>query len=105
MKNLATCSNPDSILGRSLVLVSCAAVLILAGCVFSQIASSAQLVGLEWQPVENCGSPEECFAAAVWPKERLGNILTKDQVQALKLERLRRVMDQFPDSLWAKRAG
>ena len=42
---------------------------------------------------------------AAWPKERLGNVLTRDQVVALKLERLRRVMEQFPASLWAKRAG
>ena len=48
---------------------------------------------------------EDCFTAAAWPKERLGNLLTKDQVAALKLERLRRVMEQFPASLWAKRAG
>lgn len=54
---------------------------------------------------EGCGAAEECFAAAAWPKERLGNILTKDQVVALKLERLRRVMEQFPASVWAKRAG
>lgn len=54
---------------------------------------------------EPCHSAEDCFTAAAWPKERLGNVLTKDQVAALKLERLRRVMEQFPASLWAKRAG
>ena len=54
---------------------------------------------------EACVSGEDCFMAAAWPKERLGNQLTKDQVAALKLERLRRVMEQFPASLWAKRAG
>lgn len=105
MKNLNHWSNPDSMLHRRLVPVSLAGVLILAGCMSPQSASSAQAVGSEMQQVETCGSPEECFAAAVWPKERLGNTLTKDQVLALKLERLRRVMEQFPDSLWAKRAG
>jgi soluble lytic murein transglycosylase len=35
----------------------------------------------------------------------LGNALTKDRVAALKLERLHRVMERFPASLWAKRAG
>jgi soluble lytic murein transglycosylase len=95
----------DSILCRSLAPVSLAAVLILVGCVSPRSASSAQVVGSESQQVEDCGLPEECFAAAVWPKERLGNTLRKDQVLALKLERLRRVMEQFPDSLWAKRAG
>lgn len=52
-----------------------------------------------------CESAEACFAAAAQPKERLGNQLTKDQVSALKLERLRVVMERFPGSLWAKRAG
>jgi soluble lytic murein transglycosylase len=52
-----------------------------------------------------CRSPEACFAEAAWPKERLGNVLTKDQVVALKLERLRRIMELYPASLWAKRAG
>jgi soluble lytic murein transglycosylase len=105
MKNLNHWSNPDSMLHRRLVPVSLAGILIFVGCVAPRSASSAQAVGSEVQQVETCGSPEECFAAAVWPKERLGNILTKDQVLALKLERLRRVMEQFPDSLWAKRAG
>ncbi len=56
-------------------------------------------------PAAECASAEECFAAAAWPKERLGNVLTKDQVAALKLERLRRLMERYPASLWAKRAG
>jgi len=55
--------------------------------------------------VEVCVLAEDCFTAAAWPKERLGNLLTKEQVAALKLERLRRLMEQFPASLWAKRAG
>ncbi|MEK7337123.1 MAG: hypothetical protein AAB111_06560, partial [Nitrospirota bacterium] len=53
----------------------------------------------------SCESAEECFAAAAQPKERLGNQLTKDQVSALKLERLRLVTERFPGSVWAKRAG
>lgn len=52
-----------------------------------------------------CETPEDCFRAAALPKERLGNGLSRDQVVALKLERLRRVMERFPASLWAKRAG
>lgn len=52
-----------------------------------------------------CESAEECFAAATQPKERLGIQLTKEQVLALKLERLRLVMERFPGSMWAKRAG
>lgn len=68
------------------------------------VAGSAQVA--ELLPVEvACLSGEDCFTAAAWPKERLGNQLTKDQVTALKLERLRLVMEQYPASLWAKRAG
>ena len=105
MKILNDGSNSNSIPGRRLVRVSLVAGLILVGWMAPPSASSAQVVGSELQQGDKCGSPEECFAAAVWPKERLGNTLTKDQVLALKLERLRRVMEQFPDSLWAKRAG
>ncbi|MCC6141885.1 MAG: transglycosylase SLT domain-containing protein [Nitrospira sp.] len=43
--------------------------------------------------------------AAAQPKERLGNQLTKEQVSALKLERLRLVAERFPGSVWAQRAG
>lgn len=66
---------------------------------------AAQVTTLESTNAENCSSPEDCFLGAVWPRERLGNALTKDQVVALKLERLRKVMEGFPASLWSKRAG
>ncbi len=66
---------------------------------------AAQVTAVEQANPEGCASPEDCFLAAVWPRERLGNVLTKDQVVALKLERLRKVMEEFPTSLWAKRAG
>jgi soluble lytic murein transglycosylase len=60
-------------------------------------------------PVANegdlCESAESCFAAGAFPKERLGTTLTKEQVFALKLERLRRLMERFPSTMWAKRAG
>jgi len=54
---------------------------------------------------ESCDAPDTCFQAAAWPKERLGKALTKDQVFSLKLERFQRLMDRFPSTLWAKRAG
>lgn len=54
---------------------------------------------------ETCEVAEECFQAAALPKERLGSVLTKDQVLSLKLERLKRIMERFPATLWAKRAG
>lgn len=52
-----------------------------------------------------CETAEECFQAAALPKERLGTALNKDQVLLLKLSRLQRLMERFPASLWAKRAG
>lgn len=66
---------------------------------------AAQVLTGEAPAPDSCASAEDCFTAAVWPKERLGNQLTNEQVAALKLERLRRIMEQFPASLWAKRAG
>jgi soluble lytic murein transglycosylase len=55
-------------------------------------------------PIE-CEAVEACFKAAALPKERLGKVLTKEQVLLLKLERLKRIMERFPATLWAKRAG
>ncbi len=92
-------------LGRSFVPVSLALFLIVAGCLFLYDAQSAPVSDSEKLQVDGCGSAEECFTAAAWPKERFGRALTKDQVATLKLERLRRVMEQFPASPWAKRAG
>ena len=85
--------------------VSIAVFLIMAGGILFYDAQSAQVADSEMAQADGCGSAEECFTAAVWPKERLGHTLTKEQVAALKLERLRRVMEQFPASLWAKLAG
>jgi len=80
-------------------------VMLLGVVVPSHDAHAAQVVALEQTNHENCASSEDCFLAAVWPRERLGNALTKDQVVALKLERLRKVMDGASGSIWAKRAG
>lgn len=52
-----------------------------------------------------CEKAEECFQAAALPKERLGTTLNKEQVLSLKLSRLQRLMERFPATLWAKRAG
>lgn len=66
---------------------------------------ASQVSNGEASAVGSCESAEECFFAAAQPKERLGNQLTKDQVSALRLERLRLVTEGFPGSVWAKRAG
>ena len=52
-----------------------------------------------------CERAEDCFQAAAMPKERLGKALNKEQVLSLKLDRLQRVIERFPSTLWAKRAG
>lgn len=80
------------------------ALILVGGAPFGD-ALSAQVAAPEQDKPDGCVSAEDCFTAAAWPKERLGNVLTREQVNALKLERLRRVMEQFPASLWAKRAG
>ena len=69
----------------------------------SGAANSAATSALTEQ--ETCDQPEICFQSAAFPKERLGKALTKDQVLTLKLERLQRLMERFPSTLWAKRAG
>ena len=68
-------------------------------------ALASQVSNGETSAAGACESAEECFLAAAQPKERLGNQLTKDQVSALKLERLRLITERFPGSIWAKRAG
>jgi soluble lytic murein transglycosylase len=92
------------LLGRVAMVVSMVVLIVVGGASFRD-AHSAQVAVPEQQNVDGCVSAEDCFTAGAWPKERLGNVLTRDQVLALKLERLRRVMEQFPASLWAKRAG
>ena len=52
-----------------------------------------------------CESAEDCFQAAALPKERFGKAFNKEQVLLLKLDRLQRLMERFPATLWAKRAG
>jgi soluble lytic murein transglycosylase len=75
------------------------------GGVFSRDAHIAQGAKPQQSPADSCVSAEECFVAAAFSKEQRGKALSKDQVAALRLERLRKVMEEFPASLWAKRAG
>src|SRR4026209_334321 len=76
-------------------------------CVCSVLLLLGGVAGSAVPPSEGeiCDQPEPCFQAAVLPKERLGKTLAKEQVLALKLERLRGLSQRFPDTLWAKRAG
>lgn len=52
-----------------------------------------------------CERAEDCFQAASLQKGRIGKTLNKEQVLLLKLDRLQRLMEQFPATVWAKRAG
>lgn len=66
-------------------------------------AGSAATPALSEQ--ETCDQLDLCFQTAAFPKERLGKALTKEQVLTLKLERLQHLMERFPSTIWAKRAG
>jgi len=66
-----------------------------------QLRASASLQ----EDTDTCDAVDQCFRAAALPKERLGKVLTKEQVLLLKLDRLKRIMERFPATLWAKRAG
>ena len=93
----------DGIAQRSCRLLLLAMVLGLCGVcqVTTDTANSATPGSVE----DACDQPEPCFQAAAFPKERLGKALTKEQVLTLKVERLQRLMERFPSSIWAKRAG
>ncbi len=100
---MKTYNKHHSIRGCGLAVVSSLA-LALGGFLASD-GYTAQVETSEQSTANGCKSAEDCFVAAAWPKERLGHALTKDQVVALKLERLRKIMEEFPATLWAKRAG
>jgi soluble lytic murein transglycosylase len=75
---------------------ACGLLLCLGG-----LAGSTALSG---EP-DACDQAQSCFEAAVLPKERLGKGMTKEQLSALKLERLQRLMDRFPETVWSKRGA
>ncbi len=52
-----------------------------------------------------CVSAEDCFRSAIAINERSGTPAQRDQLLVLKLEQLRAVIDLFPSTIWAKRAG
>lgn len=85
-----------------IVLVCC--------CFWSPLLLSAGTIGSaatisNSTEFETCDQPDLCFQAAAFPKERLGKALTKDQVLSLKLERLQRLRERFPSTVWANRTG
>ena len=54
---------------------------------------------------DGCEKVEDCFQTAAMPKERLGKAFNKEQILLLKLDRLQRLIERFPATPWAKRAG
>ena len=52
-----------------------------------------------------CVSAEDCFRSAVAINERSGSPAQRDQTMLLKIDQLRAVMDLYPSTIWAKRAG
>jgi soluble lytic murein transglycosylase len=75
-------------------------------CILLLLSSGAVIfAGTAGVGEDACEQPELCFQAGAFPKERLGKALTKEQVLALKLERLQRLIERFPSTIWAKRAG
>ncbi len=94
--------HPDYSMSGGGLRSSLALILVLIGAPSCDV-QSAQVA--EQPNHDTCLSAEECFAMAVWPKERLGNELTREQTGALRLERLRQLTEKYPASIWAKRAG
>lgn len=52
-----------------------------------------------------CVSAEDCFRSAIAINERSGPPAQRDQALMLKIDQLRSVLDLFPSTIWAKRAG
>lgn len=73
---------------------------VLCGKAFADSSSSPHSSGNDV-----CERAEDCFQTASLQKGRIGKTLNKEQVLLLKLDRLQRVMERFPDTVWAKRAG
>ena len=72
---------------------------------FSRPVSADTFPSLMPSVPDVCETVDACFQAAALPQERLGTLLNKEQVLSLKLERLERLREQFPATVWAARAG
>ncbi len=72
---------------------------------FSHLTFGDASVSQNATDADACDSAASCFQSGALPKERLGTALTKEQILSLKLERLRHLMERYPSTVWAKRAG
>jgi soluble lytic murein transglycosylase len=88
---------------RNSLLAICSGILCGALLLSEGVAGSSS--DLNSNGSDGCDEPDVCYQGAASPKERLGKAFTKEQVLSLKLERLQRLSERFPSSIWAKRAG
>lgn len=66
---------------------------------------SGQLSTQDSGPHWSCDSAEDCFRSVAVIRDDRGAIERRDQAFSSKVERLRAIMERYPASLWAKRAG
>jgi soluble lytic murein transglycosylase len=84
------------------LLIACA----VLGTTWLLLASFASQPGPEEQgPQWSCESAEDCFKSVASVRDNRGPIERRDQVFVFKVERLRAIMERYPASTWAKRAG
>jgi soluble lytic murein transglycosylase len=63
--------------------------------------SASQQLGPQW----SCDSAEDCFRSVATIRDNRATVERRDDVLSMKIERLRSIMERYPASLWAKRAG
>lgn len=79
----------------------CLAAWILASCALPTAIAESPPIPTTVSPA--CEEPEVCFRAAVAIKEGRGGPAQREQLLALKIEHLRRLLDRHPGTVWAKR--
>src|SRR2546429_197052 len=76
------------------------AVVFLLGCTVA-----TKVLAANAQPDPTCGSAEECFSAVRGQMAQAGGSAVDQEKSQAMVDRLRVVMEQYPGSIWAKRAG
>ncbi len=89
-------------LPRRISLAAFALLLLLLSVFFTATAESPRPLPVA-APL--CVSAEDCFRSALAINERSGSPAQRDQAMLLKIDQLRSVMELFPSTQWAKRAG
>src|SRR5438093_13748375 len=76
------------------------AVVFLLGCTVA-----TRVLAANAPPDPPCGSAEECFSAVRGQMAQAGGSAVDQEKSQAMVDRLRVVMEQYPGSIWAKRAG